>query len=198
MEWKCCEFAHLSGAELYSILRARSAVFVVEYAHLHQDIDDKDAAALHIFALEPESHSAAEQGPVIAAYARLLPGDELDPEVVIDKLLTTAKRRDDDTHDLLVTHTVAAAHTVWPGHPIHINVAAHQEGFYETFGFRKSVGPFLEHGTPYIGMAWSEAEPRPPSGLSRFAAHLGLAPSNAPHFEAAAVTETIDRLKASQ
>ncbi len=48
MEWKCSEFKHLSTHELYSILRARSAVFVVEYAHIHLDItDDKDQGALH-------------------------------------------------------------------------------------------------------------------------------------------------------
>ena len=119
MQWKCSEFKHLSTHELYSILRASSTVFVVEYAHVHLDIDDKDQRALHICGLESDGRS-----PQVVAYARLVPGNEQEPEVVMDKLLTVSKRRDDDTRDLLMIHALAAAQTVWPGHPIHINVAA--------------------------------------------------------------------------
>jgi ElaA protein len=193
MEWKCSEFRHLTAHELYSILRARSSVFVVEYAHIHLDIDDKDDAALHVFALEPGPDS-----PQIAAYARLLPGDEQDPEVVIDKVLTTPKRRDDDTHDLLVTHTMAAAQTVWPNHPIHISVATHQEAFYESFGFRKAVGPFLEHGIPYIGMAWRDPETSQASELNRLAEQLGLVPSHLPDFVEDISSELNDQQRATQ
>jgi ElaA protein len=162
MNWKCSDFEHLSTKELYSILRERSTVFIVEHAHIHLDIDDKDETALHVFLLE-----AGQTRPQIGAYARLLPGDELDPEVIIDKLLTNSTRRDDDTHDLLVTHVLAAAQTAWPGRPIHVSVPTQQENFYEVFGFRKTVGPFLEHGMPYLGMAWN------PSDIDRHAAHTG-------------------------
>ena len=117
MNWKCSDFEHLSTKELYSILRERSTVFIVEYAHIHLDIDDKDKTALHVFLLE-SGHEAANTRPQIGAYARLLPGDELDPEVIIDKLLTSSTRRDDDTHEQLVTHALAAAQTAWPGRPV--------------------------------------------------------------------------------
>jgi ElaA protein len=170
MEWKCSEFRQLSTHELYSILRARSAVFVVEYAHIHLDLDDKDEAALHIFALEP-----GFAVPQVVAYARVLPGDEHDSEVVIDKLLTIAKRRDDDTRDLLVAHAVAAVQTVWPDHPIHINVSTHCEDFHEGFGFRKVVGS-LEHGTPCVGMV--SRHPRAASHGRR--KKLAAAPADAP------------------
>jgi len=153
MEWKCSDFEHLSTHELYLILRARSTVFVVEHARIHLDIDDKDETALHVFFVEQDQSS-----PQIGAYARLLPGDEFDPEVVIDKVLTGPARRDDDTHSLLLTHALAAAWTAWPGHAIHISVPTHEEKVYETFGFRKAVGPFLEHGIPYLGMAWNATE----------------------------------------
>jgi len=174
MNWKCSDFEHLSTKELYSILRERSTVFIVEYAHIHLDIDDKDETALHVFLLESAYESGDKRGdtrgdtqPQIGAYARLLPGDELDPEVIIDKLLTSSTRRDDGTHDLLVTHALAAAQTAWPGRPVHVSVPTQQENFYEIFGFRKTVGPFLEHGMPYLSMAWT------PSDIEHDAADTG-------------------------
>jgi len=174
MNWKCSDFEHLSTKELYSILRERSTVFIVEYAHIHLDIDDKDETALHVFLLEAADESGGtrvdmrgDTWPRIGAYARLLPGDELDPEVIIDKLLTSSTRRDDDTHERLVTHALAAAQTAWPGRPVHVSVPTQQEDFYEVFGFRKTVGPFLEHGMPYLSMAWT------PSEIERDVAHTG-------------------------
>jgi predicted GNAT family N-acyltransferase len=149
MEWKCSDFKHLTTSELYSILRARSAVFVVEFAHIHLDIDDKDQSALHIYLMESDQVDMQ-----IQAYARLLPGDDIDPEVFIDKVFTIASKRDDDTHDQLVCQALAAAQTVWPDHAVHINVPAIKETFYNGFGFRKAAGPFLEHSTPYLQMAW--------------------------------------------
>ena len=197
MEWKCSEFEHLTAHELYSILRVRSSVFVVEHAHIHLDIDDKDDTALHVFALEPEL-DAGPDALKIAAYARLLPGDEQDPEIIIDKVLTTPKRRDDNTHDLLVTHTMAAAQTVWPNHPIHINVATHQEDIYASFGFRKAVGPFLEHGQPYIGMVWRGTDASQAEGRNALAVQLGLVPGNLHETVETVPSEPINHLRIVQ
>ena len=197
MEWKCSEFEHLTAHELYSILRVRSSVFVVEHARIHLDIDDKDDTALHVFAIEPE----LDAGPdtlKIAAYARLLPGDEHDPEIIIDKVLTTAKRRDDNTHDLLVTHAMAAAQTVWPGHPIHINVATYQEDIYASFGFRKAIGPFLEHGKPYIGMVLRSTDTSQTEARNALAVQLGLVSGNLHEIVDEAPSETINHLRIVQ
>jgi ElaA protein len=149
MDWKCCEFKQITTRELYEILRMRSAVFVVEYAHIHLDLDNQDEEALHVFALEEE------QGALhVAAYARLLPSDGQDPEVTIDRILTHPERRNDDTHDMLIAHALAAARAMGAEHPIHVNAPVHREACYKAFGFKKIAGPFLERGVPYITMAW--------------------------------------------
>lgn len=83
MEWHCCEFEHLGAVDLYAILRARNAVLVVEDAHTHLDIDGKDAGALHVYASVRDGDTME-----VAAYARILPGDDIDPDVMIDKVLT--------------------------------------------------------------------------------------------------------------
>ena len=57
MNWKTLEFEQCTVRELYLIMRARSAVFVVEQSHLCLDADGRDECALHIFAAEDMSHA---------------------------------------------------------------------------------------------------------------------------------------------
>jgi predicted GNAT family N-acyltransferase len=147
MDWKCCEFGQLSSAEIYQILRARNAILVVENAHMHQDIDGKDGSAVHVFAVDTIGGES-----LVVAYARLRPGDEVDPEAMIDKSLTHTTRRDDDTADRLIERALAAAHERWPQAPVRTHSPVHREAFYKRFGFRKVDGPFLQHGMPFIGM----------------------------------------------
>ncbi|EIP89920.1 ElaA family protein [Burkholderia humptydooensis MSMB43] len=136
------------------ILRARNAVLVVEDAHTHLDIDGKDEFAIHVFAADKRGEQ-----PSIAAYARLLPGDDIDPETTIDKILTSAAHRDDRTIDALIEHVLAAAHARWPDAPVRVQAPAQHEGFYNRFGFRKVDGPYLEHGAPYVGMLRAASSP---------------------------------------
>jgi ElaA protein len=147
MDWKCCEFGQLNSTEIYQILRARNAVLIVEEAHVHQDIDGKDESAVHVFAIDTIGGES-----LVVAYARLRPGDDIDPETVIDKSLTHNKRRDDDTAERLIERTLAAAHERWPQAPVRTHSSVYQEDFYKRFGFRKVDGPFLQHGMPFIGM----------------------------------------------
>ncbi|RQT05687.1 GNAT family N-acetyltransferase [Burkholderia contaminans] len=147
MEWHCCEFEHLSAVDLYAILRARNTVLVVEDAHTHLDIDGKDAGALHVYATV-RNGDAAE----VAAYARLLPGDDIDPDVVIDKVLTSEACRDGDTLDHLLERALTAALAAWPDAALRMHVPAPRQAFYKRFGFRKAYGPYLEQGAPFVGM----------------------------------------------
>jgi predicted GNAT family N-acyltransferase len=163
MDWKCCEFGQLSSDELYLLLRARNAVLVVENAHVHLDIDGKDKQALHVFAIDTRAQQRSVEG-----YARLLPGDDIDPETIIDKFLTSAARRDDDTAEQLLRRALSHARERWPGAPVRIHSPIYREAFYSRFGFRKVDGPFLEHGMPYIGMIHSMRDTTLPSrGLLR-------------------------------
>lgn len=40
-------------------------------------------------------------------------------------------------------------------------------GFYEQFGFRKTEGPYLEHGVPFIGLTRQARSSQPRFGLLR-------------------------------
>lgn len=147
MEWHCCEFEHLSAIDLYAILRARNAVLVVEDAHTHLDIDGKDAHALHVYACMQRGDASE-----VVAYARVLPGDDADPEVVIDKVLTSEACRDDRTLEQLMQRALTAAQAAWPDVAVRTHVPAQRQAFYKRFGFRKAYGPYLEHGAPFVGL----------------------------------------------
>ena len=147
MNWKTLEFEQLTAREIYLILRARSAVFVVEQSHVYLDADGHDERALHVFAVEDMSRPM----PVVA-YARIQPGDLEDPEVVIDKVLTSQVRRGDGTAEMLIERVLAAISERWPGRVMRVTAPVRLKSFYEQFGFRKTEGPFLEHGVPFIGL----------------------------------------------
>jgi len=172
MNWTCKSFAELSTLELYHILRARSAVFVVEQSCVRLDIDGKDERAVHLF--------AQESGPMpIAAYARLSVNDDDEPEVLIDRLFTSAQRRGDGTAELLLEYLQREVAMRWPGQLVRLSAPTFLKAFYEQFRFKKVDGPYLDHGMPHIGMSW-----RAPTGLdavlqpSRGAQVLARSPSS--------------------
>jgi ElaA protein len=147
MNWTCKTFAELSSLELYHILRARSAVFVVEQSCVRLDIDGKDERAVHLF--------AQDSGPMpIAAYARLSANSDDEPEVLVDRLFTNAQRRGDGTAELLLEHLQREVATRWPGHLVRLSAPTFLKAFYEQFRFRKVDGPYLDYGVPHIGMSW--------------------------------------------
>ncbi|QGZ53974.1 GNAT family N-acetyltransferase [Paraburkholderia acidiphila] len=147
MNWKTLEFEQFTARELYLVMRARSAVFVVEQSHVCLDADGHDERALHVFAVEDMGRPM----PVVA-YARIQPGDAEDPEITIDKVLTSPARRGDGTAEMLIERSLAAIVQRWPGRAVRVSAPASLRGFYEQFGFRKTEGPFLEHGMPFIGL----------------------------------------------
>ena len=149
MNWRTLEFEQLTAREMYLILRARSAVFVVEQSHVYLDADGHDETALHVFAVEDMQRPM----PIIA-YARIQPGDAEDPEVLIDRVLTSPARRGDGTAEMLMERTLRAIAERWPGRRARATAPVELRGFYEQFGFRKTEGPFLECGIPFIGLTW--------------------------------------------
>jgi len=147
MNWKALEFEQISTRELYLILRARSAVFVVEHFDVHLDPDGRDETSLHVFAVDDMSRSM----PVIA-YARLHEGDVDGPEIVVDKILTSPLRRMDGTHEALLERVLSTIARRWPGRDVRLFAPISLRAFYESLGFRMTDGPFMERGARLIAL----------------------------------------------
>jgi ElaA protein len=147
MNWKALDFEQITARELYLILRARSAVFVVEQSHVHLDPDGRDETSLHVFAVDDMSRSM----PVIA-YARLREGTSETPEVVVDKILISPLRRSDGAAEALIERVLAATRERWPGRLLRLVAPLDLRGFYEAFGFRMTEEPFVERGVRLVSL----------------------------------------------
>jgi ElaA protein len=147
MNWITVEFEQLTSRELYLIMRARSAVFVVEQCHVCLDADGHDEDALHVFGIEDR----AKPMPIVA-YARIHPGDAEDPHATLDKVLTSPAHRGDGTAEILIERALLAILERWPTRGVRVTAPVDLRSFYEQFGFRKTEGPFLERGVPFIGL----------------------------------------------
>ena len=140
MEFHWKRFEELSGAEVYEILKARAAVFMMEQEIRYLDMDDVDYRSFHGFITD---------GSAVVAYLRAF-ADEAPQTFHIGRVLTTRRgvglgrelmersaemlRRENDCRKLILHSQVGAA------------------GFYEKLGFCAVGGEFVEAGIPHVAM----------------------------------------------
>ncbi|MCF0137615.1 MAG: GNAT family N-acetyltransferase [Oscillospiraceae bacterium] len=141
MELIIKSFSELTAAEFHEIAMLRVSVFVVEQSCPYQEIDDHDPKALHLWLRDSEG---------IAAYARVLPGGELFPEVAIGRVIAVKRRRGLGTR--IVSEAVSAARSRFGAELISVEAQVYARGLYEKLGFRQCSEEFLEDGIPHIKM----------------------------------------------
>ena len=144
-EWSCQEFKQLSTDSLYSILRLRAEVFIVEQECHYQDLDGCDQAGLHL--------SGFIEGR-LACYARLLPPGLKYPEASIGRVVTSPGFRKLGLGKQLMSRAIEHCSTAWPGTGITISAQLYLESFYQGFGFNSAGASYLEDDIPHIRMTW--------------------------------------------
>jgi ElaA protein len=135
---RSARFKELSTAQLYSILRLRSEVFVVEQNCVYLDLDGRDThpTTTHFWIEEPA-------GAVVAA-VRLLrskPGSE------IGRVVTDAGHRHRGLASELMSHALRVA-----PRPTRLNAQSYLEDWYARLGFERDGDEFLEDGIPHVPM----------------------------------------------
>jgi ElaA protein len=135
-------FSALSPDELYAILSARNAVFVVEQQCVYQDADGYDQQALHLV--------IPHEG-LLGAYCRiLLPGAKY-PEWSIGRVLTVDSARGKGLGHTLMQQALEAIASHGGG-AVRISAQAYLQRFYEHHGFVRVSEPYLEDNIPHIEM----------------------------------------------
>ena len=90
-KWQWAAFSELGARDIYTMLAARSEVFVIEQQCLYADMDGQDPDAWHLLV-----HSQ-KANPELAGYLRVLPPDEpgvaANADVRIGRVLTRAPFR---------------------------------------------------------------------------------------------------------
>ena len=142
MEFVQKTFDELTNRELYEILRAREAVFVVEQNCPYYDIDGLDYPSLHMFYKE-------EDGSVQACLRIFEKVDEPGP-MQIGRLVTVARGVGLDGK--ILNQAVQWIRENCDASGIYLEAQQYAIGYYAKEGFQVVSDPFLEDGIPHVQM----------------------------------------------
>ncbi len=134
------EFNELTTMELYSILKLRSKVFVVEQNCIYLDIDDRDKNANHLYIEEDED---------VVAYLRIV---FTDAKTSIGRVVVNEEHRSNGYASLLMRRAIKHIYSVLNKEDITISAQAYLIFFYESLGFKIEGKEYLEDGIPHIKM----------------------------------------------
>ena len=143
MEWTLKTFDQLSARELYQILMARNAIFVVEQACAYQEIDGNDIESYHL---------ALRDGENLVAYARLLPAGIKYDRPSIGRIIVNEAYRGDGIARELVTKSIAIMIDHWKVEQIKLQAQTYLRHFYQSFGFEETSEDYLDDGIPHVDM----------------------------------------------
>lgn len=137
---ECKRFEMLSGAEVYEILKARAAVFMIEQRIFYLDMDDIDYRSVHIF-------DQAEDGR-IQAYLRLFPA-ERETVAQIGRVLTMDRGKGNGSRLLRAAEEYALRNGYTE---IMLDAQIQTIQFYQKNGYEVISEPFLEAGISHVQM----------------------------------------------
>lgn len=136
--WHCRCYDELTCQELYSILRLRSEVFVVEQKMIFLDLDNKDQTAFHII-------GALVTGEIVA-YARIFKKGLIYSDYhCIGRVVISPKFRGLGIGRILVGVATEKCKTLF-GEDSQIKLGAqlYLQKFYESLGFKVCGGIYLD------------------------------------------------------
>jgi ElaA protein len=136
-------FNELKPHELYTIMRLRNEVFVVEQNCVYQDADGKDPQCYHLMIWENDT---------LVAYARLLPKGLSFEQMSIGRVISSPAYRKTGAGKLLIGLAITACGELFGDGPIRIGAQLYLKKFYESFGFIQTSGIYLEDNIEHIEM----------------------------------------------
>lgn len=143
VEFQWCRLGELSAEQVYAVLAARVAIFVVEQNCAYQDLDGLDTDAEHLIAWS---------GKEVAGYLRVLaPGTRFD-DPSIGRIITAKPFRGSGLGRVLVAKGIERTRLRYPGRPVRISAQQYLERFYGELGFVTASEPYLEDNIPHVEM----------------------------------------------
>lgn len=137
------KFEALTPEELYSILRLRSEVFVVEQNCIFLDMDNKDQQCWHLMAWEKNR---------LTGYTRLVPPGISYAEPSIGRVVTSPSVRKKGTGKIIMIKSIEEINKLYGQTSIRIGAQLYLKSFYEYFGFTQSSDIYDEDGIDHIEM----------------------------------------------
>ena len=143
MNWEHKIFNNLTADEVYSILKLRQEVFVVEQNCPYLDCDDYDQESLHLI---------GKSNNDIIVYARILPPGLYYPEVSVGRVVTHPTKRGLGLGREAMVRAMNIVEMEYGKISIRIMAQTYLSKFYQSFNFEMSGVEFLEDGIPHIEM----------------------------------------------
>jgi ElaA protein len=144
ISWELKSFEELSNTELYTILRLRAEVFIVEQNCPYLDMDGKDQLSFHLMGMNDRQE--------LLAYARLLPSGLAFREVSIGRVLSSSAARGSGAGMELMQTAIQHIYKKFGEVPIRIGAQLYLKKFYERLGFVQVSEMYLEDDIEHIEM----------------------------------------------
>lgn len=141
--WTVKSFDELTASELYTIIKARVDVFVVEQECPYPDLDGYDQQALHLWAVKNGE---------IAAYCRIFAPSVKYPDASIGRVLTTQKHRKMKLGKVLMKFAISTIEARYRTSAIRISAQDYLLKFYGDLGFEDTGRKYLEDDIPHTEM----------------------------------------------
>lgn len=167
LNWQCKKFQELSIDELYSIIKVRQDVFIMEQNCVYADLDGADQDCLHLYAtlveedpiastlnssLNPSLNPSLNNTLNIVAYLRIVPPGVNYPQASLGRILTTSQARGTGAGISLVTKGLEQLEQDHPAHDVKISAQVYLQKFYKNFGFKNISEVYDEDGIDHIDM----------------------------------------------
>ena len=143
IEWVKKKWSEVSLEELYSVLRLRSEVFVVEQDCVYQDIDNKDQIAIHLLGYINKE---------LIAYSRLFNEGDYFKETSFGRAIIKKEKRGQGYGDELVKESLKTIKNYFGNKKVKISAQAHLKTFYSKHAFIAKGKEYLEDGIPHVSM----------------------------------------------
>jgi ElaA protein len=148
--WKWQAFNELTTEELYTILKLRQEIFVIEQQCIYLDCDNLDKDSYHL-----TGWKKGREGCGLVAYLRVIHPKKACQLPRIGRLLVHAEVRQRGIGNLLISKALKHINLCHPGIKVHISAQAHLIDFYEAVGFQVTSDIYEEDNIPHIDMAYS-------------------------------------------
>jgi ElaA protein len=150
ISWVCKNFSELTTEELYSVLRLRSEVFVVEQNCVFLDMDNKDLVCDHLMGWRSDLTEKQLLG-----YSRIVPPGISYRESSIGRIVSSLSARGSGIGRELVKQSIQTLYRLHGKRDIRIGAQYYLKEFYESFGFIQIGEIYPEDGINHIEMLLS-------------------------------------------
>jgi ElaA protein len=143
MKFEIKEFHQLSTNELYSILKIRQEVFIIEQNCNYLDCDGLDLKAIHM---------SLKIGGELMAYLRMIKPNVLSENIVLGRILVSINERDKNIGKEMMLQAINFLEEQYPNLSIEMSAQSYLIDFYNQFGFNIIGEEYLEDNIPHIKM----------------------------------------------